>query len=553
MKKFWSDTLRNKFLLIIILPAMVLTLVPIVLDGQNGCIGDRCGFIIGTNFRDGIWFQAVASTAFKTFPFQLPNYAGEALQGYHYLPNLAAYLLSQIGVPVTFTFYKLIPILFFSMLTIISIKFARRIHDNVVFISIFLFTIYFGMHLSLITSLYHFGEIRNSVLINTFQATRLLESPHAALAMILLYIVVYFIWNNNLTVKKRVLISFFIFLSFGTKFYVAFSMLSIIGMYELISWLQKKQNFMSLFMHTCLYIFATCIAVLVFYNPFSAGSASSTFIFSPFATAHHLIESQNLFYNADLVNARYFLYEAGWSPRLLAIELFSVVLFIIFYLGTRVLGFFYLFKMLILKKLNAAELAITFSILISIAISVLFIQKGDWFNPIQFAVPAAYLMSISTAQLLYGLIKKNPKIGYSILTVFILLTLPANLVNASYWRNSDRLVISTHEMAALSYLEKQPYGIVFAPIDEFDMAYVSAFTGKPTYLNFVNTLENAGVNFEKRLTHSQQFDPEMMPAVEYVYIPLNAPNHAKMIIYCEQTLETIYENEEVRICKKLTK
>lgn len=549
-----KDSLRyiakNPILLFILIPAFILTLINTIFDGQMGCVQNNCGFIVGTNFRDGIWFQAVAATSFKTFPFQMPNYAGESLRGYHYLPNLFAYILSLGGIPIAITFYKLIPIAYMTGMTILAIKLARAIQDKVLFVSIFLFSLFFGMHLSLVTSLYHYGEIRNGALINTFQATRILESPHVALALLGLFYVVWKLYTKRLSRVDYVLNALLIFVTLGTKFYVAFTLILILSIYELIILIRSKK-LLPLIKHGLLYGVSALCAIFVFYDPFSVSKSGSIFVFSPFSTVHHLIETPDLFYSQSMVLARYFLYEAGWSPRLVLIELFSVFLFVVYYFGTRVLSFLYFLNPTNLKKFKPVEIAIGISTLISILVSVLFIQKGDWYNPIQFSVPAAYLSVIFLSKWLYQMIRKHKVTGYLIFGIFILVTFPANLVNLTYLQKNARLVIPANEVRALEFLKNQPKGSVFVPMDENDMNYVSALTGKPSYVNFVNTLENAGIDYKNRLTNSQQFpDSVLSISADYFFVPQSRYKTKAPFACSKYTLKPIYNKDGVVICTK---
>lgn len=538
--------LDNKLLFIVIIPALVLTLMPLVFDGQNGCVNGKCGFIVGTNYRDGIWFQAVAATSFKTFPFQMPNFSGEILRGYHYLPNLFAYLLSFVGIPIAFTFYKIIPIFYISTLTLLTINLGKKIHNSPFFVGILLFFMYFGMHLSLITSLFHFGKLRNQALINTFQATRILESPHTALALLILFSILIILYKKTVNVKSRIIISILTFLSFGIKFYIAFSIVNILFFYEVVEFIKTKKikNF---FVNNFVYAIGVVFAIFLFYDPLNSLNSGSIFMFSPFATVHHLIESPDLFYLPQMVLARYYLYEHGWSSRLIFIEFFSSFLFVLFYFGTRIIGFIQICLQLIKKNINAVELAISFSLVSSIIFSIMLIQKGDWFNPIQFAVPAAFLTNIFAAKFIFRIIKRSKILGYLLLTVVILITFPANLSNISYLSNTGRLVIPQKEMDALNFLKKQPEGTVFAPIDENDMAYVSAFTGKPTYINFISVLENAGINFKNRYELSKKNSFEQIKSQNIKYLYLNGVMKSECNNSKKESI--IFKNDLISICK----
>lgn len=549
---------KYKILLILIIPAWALTLIPFIFDGQTGCAHNECGMLVGTNYRDGLWFLAVAATAFKTFPFQMPVFSGATLQGYHYIPNLLAYLFTYIGIPVTFTYYKLIPIFYISTMTILSIILARKIKDSILFVFLFLFFTFFGMHLSLFTSLYHTGKIQNTVLINTFQSTRILESPHAALALLLLYGTLIMIYTyKNFTKQHLIILGSILFVSFGTKFYVAVTILMILGLNELFIFIQKK-NWRRLLVNSSIFLSSTALAVLLFYNPLNATKSGSIFVYSPFATVHHLIETPTLFYMRNMVLARYYLYEHGWSPRLLGIELFSTFLFVLFYFGTRIVGFFEIIKQVIMGQIDRISFIMTIVICILIAASVLFIQKGDWYNPIQFGVPAAFLMNIFISKLLYDLFYNNKLIGGFVIAIVLLITFPANLVNANYLRNPARLVIPEKEMEALNFLRDQPVGSIFVPIEEneeADTAYVSAFTGKPTYVNFTNVLENADIAYEERFTQVRdltKLDPAVID-VDYFYIALNRKHHKELYknIKTSPVLKEIFKNKKVVIFQKM--
>ena len=546
--------LKHPILLVVIVPAFILTLIRFIIDGQNGCAVGQCGFIIGSNYRDGIWFQAVASTAFTTWPFQMPNFAGAELSGYHYLPNLITYLLSKIGIPIVVTFYKIIPIVFMTILTSLSITVARKFKDDVRFVLLFLFFVFFGMHLSLILSLYHHGFIQNNALINTFQATNILESPHASFAILILLKILVLLHKQKRSMQDIVITSILLFLVFGTKFYVAFSISIILLVFELLT-LIKLKDIRTFIRNGFMYGIASSIAILIFYNPFQASANGSIFIFAPFATVHHLIETADLFYNNNLILARYYLYEHGWSPRLVAIEVYSTILFVLYYFGTRTIGFIQVLLQIYKRKFHTTELAITISVFASIGMSVMFVQQGDWFNPIQFAVPAAFLMNLFVAKFLYELVCKHTKIGYGMIAIIVLVTLPANLINLSYSSHPARLVISYPEMDALKFLKEQPDGSVFVPTDGYDMAYVTAFSEKPSYFIYVNGATNAGIDISERTTIAKENPIELITSqqVDYFYLPQSYEKYTELIDACIESTnhEIIYTNDEVSICSRI--
>ncbi len=554
--RFLTWIVNKRFLFVFVGIGAALTLIPVVFDGYTGCVDHRCGFIVGTNYRDGLWFLAVTATAFQTWPFQMPNFAGANLTGYHFLPNLLVYILSLIGIPATFSFYQLLPIVYFVSLTLLSIALAKKIVDNKLFVFCFLFFIFFGIPLTLITSLYHKCYIDNRLLINTFQSTRVLESPHTAFSFLLILSALTTLYQKNLKLKQRLFLGLLVFISFGTKFYAAITLLLLIISNE-IGLVIKQKKLLFFFGYLIFIAVISAVGICIFYNPFSSYAPGSTFKLVPFATVHHLIEEPTLFYLPKMVLARYYLYEHGWGPRLLAIELFSSLLFVVFYFGSRTVGLIYAVKQIITRKINRLELIILSAIIFDTAFSILFIQKGDWYNPIQFAVAAAFLANIFAAKFMFEVIKQNRPLNWLLFLLIIIVTFPANLVNLGYLKNPARWVISAPEMAGLSFLRRQPNGVVLQPFNQegHDMAYVSAFTGKPTYVNFTNVLDNAGIDYRKRLEHQlniEKTDIDRLP-VNYIYIPPDYKKRQLLIKKCQQSkkYQQIFNNQTVIIFRKI--
>ncbi len=524
--------LKHKLILFLIIAAFTLTLLPIFFDGQYGCVNKVCGFIVGTNYRDGVWFQSVAASAFKTFPFRLPSFSGAFLSGYHYLPNLITYLLSRIGIPIIISYYKLFPFLYIMFLTALSIVLARKIKNHPLFVISFLFFTFFGIPLTLITSLHYYGFIKNSLLINTFQSTRVLESIHFAFSFIILLTVLILMNKKVLKLKERIIIGILVFSIFGIKFYVAAIMFFMLLLNETLLCLQNKkikEYFVSFF----IYGIAATVSILIFYNPFTAVEGGSIFVFAPFATVHHMIENEALFYLPNMVLARYFLYAHGVSPRLIAIELFSTFLFVVFYFGARALGFLYVAKQIVTRRISRFEIVLTSGALLGIVLSVMLIQKGDWFNPMQFAVVSAFLMNIFSAQFMYWLFQKQKILaGVLGLVVFVLTFIP-NLVNLNYLSDKARLVIPQEEIQALEVLKKLPDGSVFFPIIDpnVDLTYVSAFTGKQTYVNFVTLLQTTSVPYQKRFEETKDANKINVDSLEiqYAYIPKEYKDYSVLV------------------------
>jgi hypothetical protein len=533
---------KKVILYLVIAIAAFLTLIPYLIDGQRGCFNEKCGFIFGTNYRDGMWFLAISNVSFQKFPFLHPTFAGGILKGYHFLPNFFIYLLSKIGISPFFSYFKIIPLTYFLLITLLLIKVFKKIKNDFSLINIGLFFFYFGIPLTLLTSLINRQPLNNGLLINTFQATRVLESPHTAIGLILIFVVFLWLLENKLEKRWSVFLLIY-FLSFGVKFYVATTLGLIIFFNILFSY---RFNLKQVLKKMLILGVVSAFGIIIFLQP--DFSKTPTFNFAPFATVHHLVESDNLFYNKNLILARYFLYEHGFGPRLLFIEIYSLILFVVFYLGTRFFGLIYLTNKILKKKGPPLELSVFLTSVFSLFLATFFVQRGDWFNPIQFFVPVSYLLSIYTALFFYQLFKKS-KIAFLIIfsLVFVFTFIP-NLINLNYSQNPARFVISKKEIEGLNFLKQQSFGYVFAPIDENDTPYVAVFSHKPTYLNFVTINQTLGVDYQERLTNIEKpenFDPNIIQTT-YFYLPKKI-SYVRQIIskFKQRKYKRIFENEEV--------
>ena len=519
-----NDTIKYvwkyKMLLFLCIFIYAVTLIRIIFDGGMGCINGSCGFIIGENSRDGIWFMSVAATAFKSFPFQIPVFSGTPLQGYYYFPALIVYIISKVGVPITIFCYKIFPWLYLFSMTVILVTLGRKIKDNPLFVFFLLFFTLLGIPLTIAPALIHSLPIQNRLLINTFQANNIFDSFPTAFSYLLFFPGIILAIKEKKMVRDYILISILLFFLFGTKFYTAFLFLFIVSIYEVIRVVQNKQTIRSALFHVGLFLLFTFSSILVFLDPIHTTKGVSMFTFAPFATVHHLIEEPTLFYLKNMTLARYYLYQFGMTPRLLAIELFSTLLFIVFYFGIRIIGFIYLAKRYIFRKATDIEISVGISMVLCILLSVLLIQRGDWFNPIQFAVGVAHLLSIYAALLCYEMYKHNKKFFYGVFIIVILCTIPSNMVNLGYL-NVDRHVISMNEMKAINFLKAQKDGPVFVPIDEDDSPYIPLLTGKTTYYNFIHVLESFGIDATKRKNQVSDFKKIIVDELEikYAYLP----------------------------------
>src|SRR3990167_500056 len=154
---------KYKFLLLIILPAFLLYMLIIFPSGSFYCLKNSCGINFwGVHGHDAVWHLAIANVSFKSYPFQAPTFSGENLYGYNWLLDFVIFLLTKTGIPAVISYFKILPVLWFALFTSLIIVLARKIKDDPVFISLFLFFNYFAGSFYYLIKLWRYGSINDS-------------------------------------------------------------------------------------------------------------------------------------------------------------------------------------------------------------------------------------------------------------------------------------------------------------------------------------------------------------------------------------------------------
>jgi hypothetical protein len=555
---------KHKSLLYLIIPAFILQMLIMMPSGTNFCIEDRCGIHFwGIHSHDAMWHLEIASVAFKSFPFQVPTYAGETLSGYNILMAYFLYLLSLIGIPPIFTLFKIIPPVWFILYTFIGIQFARTIKDKPLFVFIFLGAIYFADHFGYTLYLYHHGSLFVGDQSFSLQSLTSLLNTQFALSLPLLMWQFLILKDGKFSINNSIKMSVLLFLILGLKFYGGVAS-ALICFFYLLEGLLKKNSYKLIFFHSLIVGLFAIASTILFYNPFEAGKSGSVFSLSPFATVHSVIEAPNMVYLPDMVNARYFLYETGWSPRLIFIELFSTFLYVFFNFGSRIFGLIYIFTKLFRKKVSRIEAYILITVLATLLLNIMLIQRGDWWNTVQFGYYAIFLSNVFLAILIYDLIIHKKIWAILIAVILIILSLLNNLRIIKIFATPETGYVSSLEIEALNYLKKMPDGVIFTSFkipknhnfhDYRNTGYASVFTGKKLYLGHYAPLNIIGVNFKDREKKVLNEDCGVLNEIDYIYFvkTFNPGLLNKCAHEVNNSWSNIFENEEVLIYQKIIK
>jgi hypothetical protein len=246
-----------------------------------------------------------------------------------------------------------------------------------------------------------------------------------------------------------------------------------------------------------------------------------------------------------------------------AVELISLMIFLIGNLGTRIAGFWGIGKKFFKEDLH---LFIFLMIGASALPTLLFVQKGNPWNVIQFLYYFLFFTGLYAANSL----KKFP----TIITIAIILVTPISSVATfrSWLYPNPPAYLPAGEYQALNFLKQQPRGIILKhpydpslkdrfkdpyPLSVYaDNSYVSAFSGKPVFIEdaeqqivlntkYTDRQDTANRFFvEKDLKWSNKFLKDSN--IRYLYLPkiYQLPAAEQ-----EYSMKKIFENDSVNIYK----
>ncbi len=519
-------------------------------------------FFWGVHAHDGIWHLALVANAFRQIPFVQPTFAGSLLTGYNYLFDLFMYVLAGLGIPAVFSYFKLIPLIWFCVFMGLMVALARKLKNNPVFVGMLIFYTFFSGSFSFFITLWKEHTIWGSAGLLAQLIYHLVYNPQFSLSLLgILYLLIK-IKEKDFSKKTLFFSCIIVFLNIGLKFYGGFVTGILLLSYFVYGMIKKHVNVKRGTIGILCLVAVSALALLMFYDPLASMKTGSIFIFSPFAIVHPITEDPGLLYWRSLTDARYFLISKGIGPRLVAIELLNLVLFLVFYLGVRIFGLVYLVIKAVRRKTDIFDAVVATAIVVSTAATVLFVQRAQWWNTIQFFYYAIFLSTIYLAELSFVLLRKK-KIGFVAIMIFIILSVPATL---DILKNSlgfpGDAYLPDGEYQALRVLKQQPKGVVLTPLfspktrDSLqppyplyaygDTAYVAAFSSQQTYLNDIVQLGLTGVEYKSRLEKIQRNDCAILDEVDYIYYN-NDYKIARSLFDCPLKLKFLYGNRTATI------
>lgn len=569
-------------LLIIFVGFIFLMLPAIPYGSQEQCVLGKCGIFFADIYRarDDLWHMALAQVAFDTSPFRMPIFAGAYLQNYHFLYSFILGLVTKLGISVNAGYYVVLPIAWFAAYTFLTVRISEKLTSDRRAIPFFLFFSYFSSGFAFLLSLKNTGSFIHNIGWFSNQPGEYLINPTLALSLIFFQLLLLILLDGIRSVRKVIVCLVIMFLLWGSKFYAGVIGISFISIYLVASVFRKKTLVkQSIWILSGVCIVSIC-AVIVFYNPFNTIGKGGVFNIEPFKTIHPMIEDPELFPLLRVARIRYLLADRPilFWPILVIIEEMTLILYVIFAYGTRILSIGLAFMK---EKLSPFLLALFGSSIIATVLPALLTQKGgDWFNTIQFMAYSQFLLQISLAIFVFKLyVQKSRNTRIAVIVVLCITLLGALNPVFEYGRHfpivsnfispklfQPRVYVSTEELRALAFLKGLEQGTVFTfpftPIFDTatvkqlwktnDTALVAALGDKQLYAANLEQLDLMSIEHSTRtfeLKDLNKINIAKLP-VRYFYLQKEYPGYASFTKRLKPYAKIIFENKEVTVWEK---
>jgi len=512
-KKFAKITSFQKFLLfvLIFLGTICLSLTTF----RSGREQEEGIAFWGPNGHDGVWHIALANQSLKSFPPPCPVFSGFKLTNYHFFYDLLLALSGQLTKISLFTLhFRFYPVLFAFLLGVLSFMVGYLWRRDFWTGFWLCFLNYFAGSFGWIATLAREGRIGGESLFWSMQSISTLLNPPFALSLIFLLGGMLFLLSCKGKSWKEVLLGGVIFgVIINIKAYGG--VVALAGLASLAFFAFRKGRLGE----GKVFLTATVVSSLIFF--LTNRSGASLFIFKPFWFIHTMLEARDRLFLPRLALARYALLASSLGPKLILIEVIGLGLFLVGNLGGRIFGLLALGKRLWQKRVTSLDSFLGGGMLVSLFLPLLFIQKGTAWNTIQFFYYFLFLMNFYFAAFLADLTKTASLKEKIFLGVLLVITIPTSFSTLrDYLGKFPPAVIPSSEVVALTFLRNQLEGVVLTfpyqkekkrngvlvPLRFYETtAYVSALTGKISFLEDEMNLEITGYPWRERKREIEKF------------------------------------------------
>ena len=449
----------------------------------------------GPNGHDAVFHLSLIEK-FAQSPFNLdhPQYAGVKLTNYHFVFDYFSGIISRLfNIPSTTLYFRFLPLVFGIILVFLLGKLMTKwsyspLEKTLGFILVFL-SGSFGFIPKLLTGQDIFtGE--SAFWAN--QSASLFLNPPFVLSLIFLIL-----FLLNLPPEGKIKPLQFI------KLVILGALLSQTKVYAfvlLVMALFVCRRFKLMFV---IGLFGALISL-----PFSSLSGTP-FIFDPLWFPRSLFASYDRFYWPKFVQAWQAYEASGNYLKLLAVNIFATLAFIVGNLGIRFLGLFGLTK----KPIDLSQKIIFVVIFVGLVLPLIIVQKVNPWNTIQFMYYSLFFLGLMTAKVISKL-----RTCFLIVVLFLATATSVGTLK-DYLGSFSASRVGFSEMQALAVLKNEPKGLVLSPLFKkaewvatpkplysyVSTAYISALSGQPEFMSDTINLDITGFAYQERAREIQRF------------------------------------------------
>lgn len=513
----------------------------------------------GANGHDGIWHLALAESIKLGFPIRNPLAAGVNLTNYHWGFDFLLAVTSKITtIPVSLLYFQVLPpilAVLIGIFTYFLIEAWTKSRSAALWATFFT---YFGGSLGWMVTFLRDRSLGGESLFWANQSISSLVNPPYALSLVVLIFGFWLMLRYPQPKKVQLVLQILIF---GSLFFIK-TYAGVIGLAGLfvfgVSQLVKEKRWIGVIRFLGLVI----VSVLIIRATTQGGQ--NLLMFEPLWFPHTMVEASDRLFLPKLAVARQAYTAYGMWERLFMLEALTLAVFLLGNLGTRLIG------LLAAGRRASSDhfgKSLIFMIGVAVVLPLVFVQKGTAWNTIQFFYYAQVLLGWLAGVTMAGFRSKL------VLIPVVLLTLPTTVFTLwqDYLPGRPPAVLPFEEKAALDFLKTQPRGRVFAypyekplpwekvtpPVPLFryeSTAYISAFSGQPSYLADTVNLTIVDYSWEQRARAVQGFFSQKDPKLAARFFPDNYISYVYLLVGQslpakpgELLLTLIFENPTVRI------
>ncbi|HNQ31867.1 MAG TPA: hypothetical protein PKJ68_05285 [Candidatus Woesebacteria bacterium] len=539
---------------VILSAAFLLYMIVIVPSGSRYCFDGACGiYFWGAHEHDALWHLALIEHAFRTWPFSMPIYAGHTLAGYNFLLDIIIYVLTLPGISASFLYFKIQPITWFVVFAYLLGRLTQAHQGGRGLARWLYFIVFFSVSFGILIRIFKHGTWLGSVGVPTMQGALGMTNPQFMWSLCVLLALILILRGSR---RTWWMVGPLLFIGLGLKFYFIIPAVIFIAFYTLAAVIHR--HFRSTFILLASAFLGIAAAYLMFYH----GSAGGGLIWKPLELVHQIVEDKDMWYSEVMVQERYYIQQLGhmFSPRLWWIEARTIFYFLFFNFGIRLIAVVGIIGMMIAHFTRHKHLLpFVISIVVATLIPILFIQKGIWWNSIQFLYYAIFLASIVTAEFFWRVTSKLPRLLVgTVVVMLILMFLPTNIEMVHIFTRKDNVsYISDTEIEALTFLKSLPDGVVMTDAfvrrdtgmlpDIYDTAYISAFSGKQMYIANETQLTLLQIPHVSRLALLQEDACALAPLAHYVYVRKGKSAQLEPCMRTSESYMRLFDNTDVSI------